>query len=534
MRRRSLLAALAASALVVGTSVTTAGSAAASGLTTVLTDVAGAAPVLLQGATDLGAAPQQQEHVVLALKLRNEDQLNSLLAGPHASLTPAQFTSAYGPSPETVDAVTSWARAAGLTVTEVSPNRTLIGLSGSTAAMDAALGASTDLFRVAGAAGRTYRSIASTISLPANIAGQVLAVNGLSDLGMLHLPLHAAATPGPSAFGPKELASFYNAPASATGTGQQVAVIAEGQLSGVVQDLRTFEAKFGLPQVPVTIVGKGSADTAGAEEFDLDTQYSTGEAPNVSGLTIYDGLSLANEDILSIINRWVTDNSVKQASFSAGECELLAGVTGFTASLDQTLKQAAAQGQSLFVSSGDNGSFCSAVVGVNGLPLGVPSVEYPASSPYAVGVGGTTVLNLGGVSGLYTNEIAWYGGGGGLSYFEAKPSYQATAPLPARRGVPDVALDSDPVSGYTVIVAGTPTTIGGTSAAAPAWQGFWARAQSAKGGSLGWANPKLYGAPASAFHDIVLGANGLFPALPGYDYTTGRGTPDVAKLIASF
>lgn len=496
-----------------------------------LTNVAGAAPVLLSGAVDKGAAPQQQEHVVLSLRLRNTDQLRSLLAAPHAPLTPAQFTGTYGPATATVDAVTAWARAAGLTVTDVSPNRTLVGLSGSTAAIDAALGTRTDLFT---AGGRTYRSVNSTVSLPSDIAAQVAAITGLSDLGVLHTPLHSATSAvGPTTFGPKELASFYDAPASATGTGQQVAVIAEGDLSGVVQDLRTFESKFGLPQVPVSIVGPGSSDTSGAEEFDLDTQYSTGEAPDVSGLTIYDGVSLSNADILSIINKWVTDDTVKQASFSAGECELLAGVTGFTTSLDQTLQQAAAQGQSLFVSSGDNGSFCSAVVGVNGIPAGVPSVEYPASSPYAVGVGGTTVLNAPALGSLYTAEITWYGGGGGLSYFEAKPSYQSAAPLPARRGVPDVALDADPVSGYTVIVAGTPTTVGGTSASAPAWQGFWARAQGAKG-PLGFANYKLYAAPATAFHDIVLGTNGLYTALPGYDYTTGRGTPDVAKLIASF
>jgi subtilase family serine protease len=532
MRRRSLLAVLAASGLVIGTAVGIAVSASASALTTVLTDVAGAAPVLLSGAVDNGAAPQQQEHVVLALSLRNTDQLQSLLAAPHAPLTAAQFTATYGPSADTVDAVTSWARSAGLTVTEVSPNRTLVGLSGSTAAMDAALGTRTDLFA---AGGRSYRSVNSTVSLPSDIATQVVGITGLSDLGVLHTPLHsAAATPGPTTFGPKELAAFYDAPASATGSGQQVAVIAEGQLSGVVQDLRTFESKFGLPQVPVTIVGPGSSDTSGSDEFDLDTQYSTGEAPNVSGLTIYDGVSLSNDDILSIINRWVTDDAVKQASFSAGECELLAGVTGFTASLDQTLQQAAAQGQSLFVSSGDSGSFCSAIVGVNGLPVGIPSVEYPASSPYAVGVGGTTVLNTPALGSLYTAEITWYGGGGGLSYFEAKPAYQSAAPLPARRGVPDVALDADPVSGYTVIVGGTPTTIGGTSAGAPAWQGFWARAQGAKGGGLGFANNKLYAAPASAFHDIVVGTNGLYTALPGYDYATGLGTPDVAKLIAAF
>jgi hypothetical protein len=82
-----------------------------------------------------------------------------------------------------------------------------------------------------------------------------------------------------------------------------------------------------------------------------------------------------------------------------------------------------------------------------------------------------------------------------------------------------------------VIVGGQLETIGGTSASAPAWQGIWARAQAARGGGLGFAGGPLYGAPASAFHDIVIGVNGA-PATPGWDYTTGRGTPDIAALIA--
>lgn len=212
---------------------------------------------------------------------------------------------------------------------------------------------------------------------------------------------------------------------------------------------------------------------------------------------------------------------------------MLAAGTGFTTSLDQTLKQAAAQGQSLFVSSGDTGSFCGALVGVNGVPVGIPSVEYPASSPYAVGVGGTTVVGSNPVPGVSTREIAWYAGGGGISYTEPKPAYQ-TSPVPARRGVPDVALDADPTTGYKVIVNGTQQIIGGTSASAPAWQGYWARAQGARGGALGFASPRLYGAATTnpaGFHDVTVGGNGLFAATPGYDYVTGLGTPDVAKLI---
>jgi subtilase family serine protease len=104
----------------------------------------------------------------------------------------------------------------------------------------------------------------------------------------------------------------------------------------------------------------------------------------------------------------------------------------------------------------------------------------------------------------------------------------------AERGVPDVSLDADPESGYQVVVGGITETIGGTSASTPSWQGIWARAQGAHGGSLGFAGPVIYGAePAAAFHDITLGANGLFTALPGWDYTTGRGTPDIAKFVNS-
>jgi subtilase family serine protease len=132
------------------------------------------------------------------------------------------------------------------------------------------------------------------------------------------------------------------------------------------------------------------------------------------------------------------------------------------------------------------------------------------------------------------NEIGWYAGGGGISYFEPAPAYQSGVGgsfAGVNRGVPDVALDADPNSGYTVIVDGQPETIGGTSASAPSWQGIWARVQGARGGNLGFAGPALYGEPAAAFNDVVLGANGAV-ATPGYDYVTGRGTPIVSALVS--
>jgi pseudomonalisin/xanthomonalisin len=147
-----------------------------------------------------------------------------------------------------------------------------------------------------------------------------------------------------------------------------------------------------------------------------------------------------------------------------------------------------------------------------------------------MGVGGTTVLGPG------PNEIAWYAGGGGITCFEDVPAYQSSAGgsfTGVDRGVPDVALDADPNSGYRVIVNGTEETIGGTSASAPSWQGIWARAQGAHGGGLGFAGPVIYNTePASAFNDITLGTIGFYVATPGWDYTTGRGTPNISNFVA--
>ncbi len=529
--RRPIIAAVAA--LSSTAAVTGAGAAGPTGPTvsgsTVLTAVRGAAPILLAGATDLGVAPSRTEHATFALALRDAAGLRAAVAR-HQVLSVGQLAT-HLPSGATVGALSTWARSAGLTVT--ASRGTLVSVSAPTAVLDAALRTTTHVFRAGD--GHAYRSIATTVALPAALAPTVAGITGLSDAGSLHLSAHPTARPAaraatfPQTFGPKELAAFYDAPASATGAGQTVGVIAEGALGQVVTDLRTFEGTFGLPQVPVTIKGAGSADAAGQDEYDLDTQYATGEAPGVSGLTVYDGASLSNNDILQTINAWATDPAgPATASFSAGECELLAGVTGLTASLDQVLLQAAAAGRSLFVSSGDNGGYCGALVNTNGIPGGIPGVEYPASSAYAVAVGGTTVTGAGGSAWSPTSEIAWNAGGGGISTFETAPSWQPL-PVVAQRGVPDVALDADPLTGYSVVVNGTVQTIGGTSASAPAWNGYWARALGARG-ALGFAPPRLYAA-TSGFHDVLLGTNGLHVATPGYDYTTGLGTPAVAKLI---
>src|SRR5690348_4062262 len=462
-------------------------------------------PIRVSGATDTGALSRSAVPVTIVLAPRDQAGLDRA-AKAGGGLTPAQFNSRFAPSTTTVQAVRSWASANGLS-SSVSANRLLVRVSGSASAVGRAFGTRLHSFS---ANGSTFFAPATKATVPAAFAGQTKAVLGLSNLG--RVGFDPTSVDIPRDYTPQQMWSLYNAPSATTGSGETVSVIAEGDLTQVHKDLTTFEDTYGLPHVAWTQVqvGTPSTDTSGADEWDLDTQWSTGMAPGVTGVRVYDGPSLSNDDILAEINRWVTDDATHQASFSAGECELLAFATGFTGGLDTVLEQAAAQGQTLFVSSGDTGVFCSAIVGVNGVPAGIPSVEYPASSPFAIGVGGTTVLGPG------PNEIGWYAGGGGSSYFEPTPAFQANAGgsfLGINRGVPDVALDADPNSGYDVVVGGQVEVIGGTSASAPSWQGIWARAQCAHGGALGFAGSPIYTAPAADFHDITLGGNPA-PATP--------------------
>lgn len=546
MRRRPALALLAASAtLLAGAGVATAATSPGVGVT-----VPGLGQLAVAGQTDLGVAPAaRRTSVVVALAPRDAHGLDVLAgavaAGRAAALTPGQVSARFAPTTGTVGAVRSWATHGGLRVEEVAPDRSFVRVTGPAAAMGRAFGTTLHDFRRSD--GSTWTAPATAGRLPAALAAHTTAVLGLSTLGRLGLPLHRA-TAQPSArpagvndpglhyldaYGPGDLARLYHAPASATGAGQRVAVIASGDVRGVVADLPRFEARFGLPRVPVSVVpvGARSGDATNADEYRLDSQYATGLAPAVRELVLYAGSSLSNADLYSTVSRWVSDRRTSQASLSAGECELVAELTGFRLALDSVLRRAVVQGQTLFTSSGDSGSFCPLAGGVNGVPAGYPGPLYPAASPWAVGVGGTTVL---GTDGQTPIETAWYGGGGGRSQYAPQPAYQrgvGGSDLGGQRGVPDVSLDADPESGYIVISGGMEEVIGGTSASAPAWQGIWARAQQAHAGRLGFAGASVYRAPARDFRDVTVGSTGIYPATGGYDYATGRGTPDIAALV---
>jgi subtilase family serine protease len=265
-------------------------------------------------------------------------------------------------------------------------------------------------------------------------------------------------------------------------------------------------------------------------------------AGNVKKLYLYDTTSLSDSDIALMFSRFATDNVAKAGSASFGECELFPYLDGSMLADDEVFAEAAAQGQTVFASTGDTGGFCPAGAGENGVPAGAPFVNHPAASPYVVAVGGTTLVTN--TNGTYDEEIAWYAGGGGISQFEGSPYWQTAANVPSSennsKGLPDVSMVADPYSGVTIYMDGAATCCyGGTSLSSPLALGTWARMLT-ENSRLGFASPRLYSLydgnttpgsyPIGGFHDITLGDNTPWPALPGWDFASGLGTFYVSQL----
>ena len=205
-------------------------------------------------------------------------------------------------------------------------------------------------------------------------------------------------------------------------------------------------------------------------------------------------------------------------------------------SFNSALQAAAAVGVSVCVAAGDDGS-------TDGVTDGEDHVDFPASSPYALACGGTTLKISGSTisSEVVWNDLSSNDGatGGGVSGTFPIPTWQANANVPpstnpsgfAGRGMPDVAGDADPATGYQIEADGQSFAVGGTSAVAPLWAGLIALFNQSQGKSLGYLNPTLYqnvGESGGAFHDITSGNNGDYKAAVGWDPCTGWGSPNGA------
>ena len=452
----------------------------------------------------------------------------------------SDFQKRHGGDPEAIKQVKAFAREFNLKVVAdpTSALRRTVQLTGTAADIQKAFGVVLQQKTIDGV---QYRVREGGIHLPVSLAGMVEAVLGLDNRPQaqphfrVHQPrAHAAA---PNSYTPPQVAEAYNFPAKASGAGQTIGII---ELGGGYRkaDLTAYFKTLGLaaPAVTAVSVNKGKNKPSKASSADgevmLDIEVAASVAPGAK-VAVYFAPN-TDQGFLDAITTAVHDAANKPSviSISWGGPESNWTAQSMTA-MDAACQSAAALGITITVAAGDNGS----TDGGTG-----NNVDFPASSPHVLACGGTKLDANGAtiVSEVVWNELANNEGatGGGVSNVFALPSWQAKAHVPAAtastggRGVPDVAGDADPTTGYTIRVDGQTMVIGGTSAVAPLWAGLVAVANRQLGTQVGFIQPAIYAAKAaSAFNDITHGNNGAFSAGPGWDACSGLGSPIAGKLI---
>jgi kumamolisin len=521
----------------------------------------------LPGATPAPSPLDDSQQITVTVLLRRRAEIPSALVEGPQTVSAAELGEQYGAAEADAQLVTQVLGEYGLTVTETHLASRRLKVSGSIAAMQTAFG--TTLTAVTsphpdGSGNVAHRYRTGSLSVPAQLSGIVTAVLGLDDRPQARPQFRrgpvagarAAAEPegetaAPAAKGgpltAPQVASFYQFPAGTDGTGQTVAIIELG--GGYTQaDLNTYFSGLGLSVPPVTAVGVGGASNSpGGDadgEVELDIEVVGGVAPGAAQKVYF--ADNTDQGFIDAVSQAVHDTPTPAAvSISWGQSEDQWSAQTRVA-MDQAFADAAAVGVTVTVAAGDNGS--------SDDPSGQTSVhcDFPASSPHALACGGTKLIGNT-ASFAITSEAVWNelasnegAGGGGVSDVFTQPSWQANAGVPASasggsstgggRGLPDVAGNADPVTGYLVVVDGQQQPIGGTSAVAPLWAGLIARLAQATGKTFGLMQPLLYAgvAPGIAqpgFNDIVSGSNGAYQAGPGWDACTGLGSPNGAALL---
>jgi kumamolisin len=506
------------------------------------------------GAKAIGKAdPTERLEVTLLLRRTNTDAFKENVktlanrAGKR-HLPREEFDRQFGAAPADMAAVKTFAGAHGLSVVQEHAGRRTVILSGTVGQFNAAFGVDLQRFEHPGG---SYRGRVGAVQLPDQLDGIVEAVLGLDNRPVAkphfrarpsagNMRWHATAG-GTTSFTPLQLATLYDFPPG-TGQGECVGIIELGGGERAA-DLGGYLSGLGIassPKVTVVSVDHGNnhptGDPNGPDgEVMLDIEIISAIAPQAH-VAVYFAPN-TDAGFLDAITTAIHDATNKPSviSISWGGPE-----SSFTpqslAAFDSAFQAAAAMGITVCVASGDNGSS-------DGVTDGGAHVDFPASSPYALSCGGTSLQARGNA---ITSESVWNdgaqggAGGGGVSSVFALPAWQeglqvartkgGSAPL-AMRGVPDVSANADPATGYDVRVDGTDTVVGGTSAVAPLWAGLIARINAARGSAVGYVNPTLYAAP-SAMNDITQGNNGAFEAARGWDACTGLGSPDGVKIAA--
>lgn len=515
------------------------------------------------GARQIGT-PDPSEVIRVSIRLRPRTPLDTLQSSSALSatlpkdrqyLTREEYAARYGADPADVAKVEAFAHQYNLTVVEVSLPRRTVVLSGTVANMSAAFGVTLAKYEHTDG---PFRGRTGPIMVPADLVGIVEGVFGLDDRrqarprGRGFRPIEEARAAGQGIFTGPQVAQLYNFPSGVNGAGECIGILEFG--GGYTStDLNKYFEQLGLtaPQITaVSVDGVSNQPQPGNDspdvEVDLDIEVAGSVAPGAQ-IVVYFG-PFTEQGWVDVISTAVNDTlhkpSVLSISWGYAEGNDIWSQQAIQA-VDQSFQAAAAMGITVCVASGDDGSR-------DQIDDGLAHVDFPASSDYVLGCGGTTLQGSGS---QISSEVVWNDGtnggatGGGISDYIALPSWQQNANVPPSvnpgghvgRGVPDVAANADPNTGYQVLSDGVQGVVGGTSASAPLWAGLTALINQQLGKPAGLLNPLIYGSTISGpgFHDITSGSNditgeiGGYDAEPGWDACTGWGSPNGAALAAA-
>jgi kumamolisin len=489
-------------------------------------------------------------------KLPSPEKIGAIAPLKRTYMSREDFAAAHGAAPADLAKVKAFAAANKLKVVSASAAERSVKLSGSVKAVSAAF--DVKLMNYAHPDG-DYRGRIGSVHLPASLANVVQGVFGLDNRRQARPHISRkkngkTPTSGPVPFTAPQVAALYDFPPGTDGTGECIGIIEFGG-GYSTSDLASYFKKVGIPVPAITSVAvDGVANKPGSDpdsdgEVALDIEVAGSIAPGARFVVYFAPFTERGwVDVLTAaMNDTVNRPSVVSISWGFAEG---APIQGFewtqqtVQAVNETLQAAAAMGVTVCVASGDDGSN-------DQVSDGHAHVDYPASSPYVLGCGGTRLLAA---KNAISSEVVWNdgagsGGGGGISDMNALPTWQAGIVPPSvnpgghvGRGVPDVCGDADPDSGYEIFYGGKAAVVGGTSAVAPLWSALLARINQKLGTPVGYFNPLLYSklGTAGGFNDIVKGNNdtsgnvGGYSAGKGWDACSGWGSPNGTALLKSF
>jgi kumamolisin len=476
--------------------------------------------------------------------------LSSSRASDRRYVTRAEFSDNYGADPGDLERIEAFANNHGLTVAAVSPAQRVVRLVGTLADLAKAFDVQFAIYR---SSLGSYRGYAGSIHVPAELSPLVTGVFGLSNRQIARPQFQKPATSRgrvgvrPTAAGitqtytPDEVAKLYNFPAELTGEGQCIGILEFG--GGFKQvDLNAYFKSLGISVPNVVAVSVGGAynrpvpgPNSPDDEVNLDIEVVGAIAP-LARIVVYFAPN-TTAGWIRAVNAAIHDSYHKPSviSISWGGNENTWSRAAIHV-LNHQFMVAAALGITVCAAAGDQGFRGPGESGPKA------NVFFPASSPYVLACGGTRLDSLGG---KISAETVWNDGptsatGGGVSAVFPVPSWQRDASVPPSvnsphlpgRGVPDVAGNADPNTGYRIRSDGQDFAIGGTSAVAPLWAALVALINQKLGTPIGFVSPLLYSQGVTGFNDVLTGNNGTggYSAGPGWDACTGWGSPDGSTL----